>query len=439
MRWILDPIISRSPSTFFSSQKYDFSPPGSTAVKHASFSMALQGTTAKTRSKIRLLELEPAENIGDPIVGRIITLSSSEDAEYIAISALHGDLALRETVTLGHRKVTVPLNLAQAIRHTRFVFQPSSSSKSSDWLASAASRSSGSIHSSRSAPTSPAPRSPKLSSKPGWIKNSLGSVRLVFSSKGINSLGGKKPPTKLRLWIDYLCLNKIDPQEQGTQRTDLMRIHQEAKAVVGWLGMKEKDGTTDEAINTIEFVDGAVPRNWGNAEDKQKYPENYSPRHEFMNHIAHFWAPLIPFVPPKDYGGLDDFERTKNRTDAQAKVTGPWISVARFLTCEYFTRSWILDEIAFAKFPVFLVGDRILNWEHLLRLARLIEELRDTESNVFPANLKPIVHDFPLGIVWTLLKEFENKQKEEENKQLESTTCAQMSVTSLPRTTLEMA
>lgn len=107
--------------------------------------------------------------------------------------------------------------------------------------------------------------------------------------------------------------------------------------------MKQKDGTTDTAIDTIEFVDNIMPRNWGNNEYKEKHPENYAPHHVWLNEIAHFWAPLIPFEPPKEYGGLDDFERTKNRTEAQALVSGPWISVARFLVCEYFTRSWILD------------------------------------------------------------------------------------------------
>ncbi|KAK8052559.1 hypothetical protein PG993_003944 [Apiospora rasikravindrae] len=86
------------------------------------------------------------------------------------------------------------------------------------------------------------------------------------------------------------------------------------------------------------------------------------------------------------------------------------------LSRPYFNRNWILDELALARYPAFLIGDRILSWNQVLAANRIAEEIRDHESDVCPPEMKHLIHEWPLGTVYTLLREHEKRQRLEKQQ-----------------------
>lgn len=395
-----------------------------------------------SKNEFRLLELRSANDIDDRVECRLITQSLTEDVEFLAISALYGDQKVEEIIFVNGHRVPVPQNLAQAIRHVRAVFlSPQSFTFPSSTYSSARSTSSINLRPEaergRLAPSKSKSqlRVPQTSPAPRWLKHALRHVRSILP-KAPGQYKDAKPP-RLLIWLDAICVNQQDAAETKDSRAVMRQIYGQAKTVIGWLGMPLEDGTTDLAMDSMKQVDEAIPPNWGDAEDQELHPENYSPQHEWMKKIAHFWEggydEAIAAYPSLIEAHTKDDSRVPDPEDLQKNMNGSvtppkykyrnsaWASVCHILERDYFQRQWILDELAMAKFPTFLIGDRILSWKHILRLNRLIEEMRDSESDVFPAELKPMCHDFPLGIVYTLLSDFEKRQNEEKLGQVDST------------------
>lgn len=211
----------------------------------------------------------------------------------------------------------------------------------------------------------------KKQQSPGWLKSLL------------RHFGGKEHDgrPKLRVWIDCICLNGMDARESSKHRLIMYHVYQEAQMVVGWVGLKIPQ--TDLGIQLIQAFDHAMPETWQEPGDKEAHPENYSPQHE--------WAiPVIDLFNPQ--------------ADAA-------IGTADFLNRDFFHRRWILEEMAMARVPTFLIGDAIVSWKQILRLNLAMEEFKDHESNVCPASTRPLIHEFPLGTIHELLDEFEKRKK----------------------------
>ena len=230
---------------------------------------------------------------------------------------------------------------------------------------------------------------------PSWLRHSLRHMRSVFGT------GPKQEPQRLRLWHEALCINPDDPREEETRPRITRAVFRQAKAVVGWTGPRtadDPDTSSDLAIDTITFVSDAMPRDFGSDEDRARHPENYSPHHVWFESFQHMWDLATPDPAPPP---------------SPETLTPPWRATRAFLSRPFFTRPWLMEEISQARLPLFLAGDRILSWRHVLRLTRLITEIQDQPSNMFPAHLRPFVHDFPLGVVHTLLSEFERARRAE--------------------------
>ncbi|KXX79863.1 Heterokaryon incompatibility protein 6, OR allele [Madurella mycetomatis] len=311
-----------------------------------------------SRDEVRFLEIEPANSINDPVVCRLVTLPLRKEVEFIAISSLLGDHTQLEKIVLDRSHITVPANISLALKHVRAVFYPVIHKASQESLGKA-----------------------KESESPGWLKS-------LF-----RHLGGKDhEPTvpKLRVWIDCLCVNADNPREDSRQRITMYHVYQQAQMVVGWVGLKIPQ--TDLGIQLIQAFDRAMPETWQDPGDKEAHPENYSPHHE--------WAiPVIDLFDPQ--------------SDAA-------IGTADFLNRDFFHRRWILEEMAMARVPTFLIGDSIVSWKQILRLNLAMEEFKDHESNVCPASTRPLIHEFPLGTIHQLLDEFEKRKNMDKMESLNS-------------------
>jgi hypothetical protein len=303
-----------------------------------------------SKSEIRLLELQPAQKLHDKIVCRLITTSITGDVDFLALSYIWGDPTINEKITVNCSKVSVPVNLAEALRHIRAVFLPSLV-QGHDFT-------------------------------PRWISNTLRQVRSILPDHP-----GQNGTPVLRIWIDALCINQLDPQEKSEQLVNISHIYKSAKMVIGWLGLKDEH--TDILIETIRDIDSAMPPSWGDPDDIEKNPHNHAPQHAWLPKVRHVWE-----AEPEE----------------GQPVSPAWVAIRDLFQRPYFHRGWILEEVALARSPAFMIGTSIIPWMLVLRLTLCLEELKEKESDVFPPEMRAMMKGLPLGAVQTLLGDLQRRQ-----------------------------
>lgn len=309
-----------------------------------------------SKGEMRFLELKaPSKgSIDDPVVCRLVQVPLENGVDFIAISSLLGDDDETEKIQINGQMMPIPAHIAQALRHTRAVFaphtQPRSISGSSDGSGT---------------------------TRPRWLAQLM---RHFGSRSGGSAGGGDQQEPVLRIWIDCLCINADDKRERTQQRSIMGRVYWKAQTVVGWVGLKIP--YTDAGVKLIRDFDDAMPASFHEPGDRIAHPEHYSPHHEWAKPIIHHF---------------------------DATATGA-IGCVDFLARSFFKRRWIIEEMALAKVATFLIGDAIVSWKQLLRLNLAMEEFKDYPSNVCPPETRPLIHNFPLETIHTLLDEFERRK-----------------------------
>ncbi|KAK7745648.1 hypothetical protein SLS62_009689 [Diatrype stigma] len=323
-----------------------------------------------SKQEFRLLELAPAQTLDDPVVCRLVTVPLTDDLEYLALSSLYGEQTDTERIIVDGTPINITAHLGQALRHVRAVFFPTIQNIPK--------------------PQGSSRRSGSDKRGPRWLLHLLRHVSSILPSPDAEA------ETPLRLWIDMLCINQQDDRENSRQA--LGRIYKSAKMVIGWLGLKVE--CTDAGLAVLKEIDDAMPTHWGDPGDKEMYPENYSPRHEWARKIQHIWEAAE---------GVEAFTQPH------------WVGANDFMNRPYFQRRWILEEIALGRFPAFLVGDSIVSWKQVLRLNRFMEEFREYPSDLFPPRLRAMIADVPLGTVHALLDEFARRRRLEREEAMTTT------------------
>ncbi|KAK7991319.1 Heterokaryon incompatibility protein 6- OR allele [Apiospora saccharicola] len=340
------------------------------------------------KNEIRLLELLPAHDAMAPVVCRLVTVPLTEDLEYLALSSLYGDHNDASRIVVDDRQVLITTHLAQALKHVRTVFFPSLIRRQQEQAAIIAAQEKQQRQKRSRQPSGATSRAPR------W---------LVTLLKGVNSILPNSPEeeanTPLRVWVDVLCINQADDDEKERQRSGIAQIYGSAKMVIGWVGLKIPQ--TDAGLAAMHEIHNAMPRHWGDPEDEERHPEDYSPQHQWARSVAHLWAELDDGTP--------------------AFKLDHWIGAVDFLHRPYMQRRWILEEIALAQYPTFLIGDAIVSWKLILRMNRFMEELKEKPSNIFPAHLRTSLADMPLGTVHALLDEFAKRRRSENQESLNTT------------------
>ncbi|KAH6718052.1 heterokaryon incompatibility protein-domain-containing protein [Leptodontidium sp. MPI-SDFR-AT-0119] len=127
------------------------------------------------------------------------------------------------------------------------------------------------------------------------------------------------------LWVDAICINQLDLEERGSQIQQMCGIYGQAERVVTWVGL-DPDGESSLAMSFVEEVYNAVfPDGPDNDPEMRKYP-----MHRLTNDPAN-----------------------KSR----------WKALAHFCNRRYWTRRWIIQEIALAGRCVIQCGDKTLDWD----------------------------------------------------------------------------
>ncbi|KAG5952179.1 hypothetical protein E4U53_001450 [Claviceps sorghi] len=348
----------------------------------------------RTRNEIRLLEVQPplTDDINERLACRLVHERLDDDPDFAGLSTLYGAVGETECIQVNGTKIAVPVNVAEALRHVRALFLARRQDQTQQNPGPGPDSGSGSGSGSGSATAMPVNKSsPSRSDKiPGWLRSLLKNAKQkLVDSSGSNSRENSPPP--LRIWLDLICINTRDAKEESERRAAMTRAYRHAQMVIGWLG--PADDTSALAIDIIRAWDSCMPANFGEPGDREAHPENYAPIMKWMAPVAH-----LSDIPE----GITD-----------AREVPSYKAISTFLNRPYFRNAWILDDMALARFPAFLVADEIVSWKQILRLNRVNEDIKDHGAEMFPDNLRHLLDYMPLNTVCTFLKEFEKRQKED--------------------------
>ncbi|KAH9828245.1 Heterokaryon incompatibility protein (HET) [Teratosphaeria destructans] len=129
----------------------------------------------------------------------------------------------------------------------------------------------------------------------------------------------RDPRSERRIWIDQICINQEDISERGHQVSIMKHIFRRAKEVVAFLGAED-----DRSRKLFDYA-----RKMKRGDDSPK---------SVLNRI----------MSPRQL------------QDAMQKLLQrPW-----------FTRVWVIPEVAMANFTVVQCGRSIISWDNLVRLIR---------------------------------------------------------------------
>jgi hypothetical protein len=129
--------------------------------------------------------------------------------------------------------------------------------------------------------------------------------------------------------VDAICINQEDDREKSQQIPRMNQVYEMAATVTVWLG--EPDDSSNEAMDLVRQLNVSET--------------------DFFEKINGTW-------------------RCK-----RSKITSrKWASLFRFLQRPYFSRMWIIQELAFASVPVVFCGSKFATWEQLDYAALLLTD-----------------------------------------------------------------
>lgn len=172
------------------------------------------------------------------------------------------------------------------------------------------------------------------------LYTALQSARGVWHKQVRNGLD-EMDPAKLSdaIWADAICINQEDLAEKSAQVRLMSRIYQRAQNVMAWLGAQ--DSMSIKAIVSLGTLSDAFDRD---AVDEKAIDGNGK------------------------YAGVDDFgiakwagydiksSKTYDTLGIPVISEDTWIGIYAIMNRSWFKRAWIIQEICFARNPVFLCG-----------------------------------------------------------------------------------
>lgn len=133
----------------------------------------------------------------------------------------------------------------------------------------------------------------------------------------------KKVHSRMKLWVDALCINQLDFDERNRQVKRMRAIYSRAKSVNAWLGVS--DDNSDRAIDCLLVM-----------QDVMQHCSGY----ELVAKIFRESSDVVP--------------------------RSMWLALFAFLTRSYWSRAWIIQELVLGQENVvFLCGDKEINLQPL--------------------------------------------------------------------------
>ncbi len=297
-------------------------------------------------SQIRLLEIEPRNNDNQTVSCRMRTVSLDDDIKFFALSYVWGNTRDRVEVIVNDVVIPVTRNLEAALRHIqrngRTVFDIPATKNLEE-----------------------APRH----SQQNWrtlidrfLQNLMAAFRqtVVEPESPREETDGHPNPDQapISLWVDAVCINQADLKERGSQVQLMRRIYSSAETVLAWLG----DNDYTDVFEAFEAFSTEIQR-----------------------------CTLADQEVLGSLNWMDDLELFRD-----GKI---WWNIRGFLLHPYWTRVWILQEIALAKQMVLVTSNGSLAWDTVASVSSLLMvKTRDTWSSPSSHARLPKSAVLPLGM-----------------------------------------
>jgi hypothetical protein len=139
-----------------------------------------------------------------------------------------------------------------------------------------------------------------------------------------------------KIWIDAICINQSSLDERSAQVRLMAEIYRAARTVIVWLGEGEHR-ETQYAIELLKRISAAPTKKLN---DLKKLPIHDPRTSEVLG----------------EYGGSIDH----------------WRSLKRMFSRTWFSRIWIIQEVAFAKSITVLCGRYLLLWEDCVKACEFL-------------------------------------------------------------------
>ncbi|KAF3189878.1 hypothetical protein TWF788_009865 [Orbilia oligospora] len=138
------------------------------------------------------------------------------------------------------------------------------------------------------------------------------------------------------VWVDFLCINQTDTIEKTSQLREMVKIYGAANRVCVWLGEADDIGRSDKAMDFIEAV--------------------------------------------KDFAMLNMLVEDTRRANE-------WLAISELMRDRWFSRRWVVQEIALAKDATIYCGSKVVQWSDFVDAVSIlvsnqskIRELFDPKS-----------------------------------------------------------
>lgn len=159
------------------------------------------------------------------------------------------------------------------------------------------------------------------------------------------------------LWIDAVCINQDDLRERSEQVQIMANIYQRARATVAWAGHADK--SSDRALHLIERLGG-----------DRKFLDEF-PKSEFYPAQRDWVGPQ--FEPFYDFHGGDIAASNSFQSYlGSLQLLGldqlseeDWSDLSNFFSRDYWTRIWVVQEIANAQSVELHCGRNSISWDSL--------------------------------------------------------------------------
>jgi hypothetical protein len=215
----------------------------------------------------------------------------------------------------------------------------------------------------------------------------------------------------MRIWVDAISINQEDLAERGHQVRLMGRIYQDAQFVYAWLGedshglvscLKEQLSLQVDFMELRKQATITYTRKPATQAFRQ-FSSSSKRRHQDLEHLAD-----LEHLKSQGQGDLLNNERQL----AKDKIWNIILAVVDLCRRQYWTRTWIVQELLLAKRRVVCVGNVQVPWDDFRGLIDLCgdcrpdfalqsDALHDTIRLVenFVRTTRAQLQRFPLGII----------------------------------------
>ena len=170
----------------------------------------------------------------------------------------------------------------------------------------------------------------------------LNGQSLMVSQNLYDALGRLNGLANL-IWIDAICINQTDLSERSSQVLLMDEIYAKASRTIIWLGRDESDA--EETLLVLTHVNTLLKNYWNTGR----------------------------FHPDRDILTDPGFIRRISFNRPMAEWMHLWDCYSRFFRQRrYFTRGWILQELALTRNILMLCGKHELPWDKLCELSAFL-------------------------------------------------------------------